>query len=74
MPAPRGTIGMPAAAHAVTTAATSAVLCGRTRAIGCPASAHSAVVAGVGGQDVGVGDDPVGRKVGEVDAPARSCG
>ena len=42
VPAPRGTIGTPAAAHALTTAATSAVLVGRTSAIDFPASAHAA--------------------------------
>ena len=41
VPAPRGTIGTSAAAQALTTAATSAVLCGRTSAMDFPASAHA---------------------------------
>jgi hypothetical protein len=42
VPAPRVTTGTPSRAHAVTTAATSAVLRGRTTATGLPWSAHSA--------------------------------
>ena len=42
VPAPRVTSGVPVAAQADTTSATSAVVRGRTTAAGCPNGAHSA--------------------------------
>ena len=42
VPAPRVTSGVPVAAQADTTSATSAVVRGRTTADGCPNGAHSA--------------------------------